>query len=443
MLLKGTKNSTLSIDNEVFKRNIFLLIILNSLFIGCTTYRYNRQEKQFITSLNATTNKSNFNGLLVVDYHTKDTIINYNAHKYFIPASTVKLFTLYTSLEYLDDYLPALKYSIVKDTISVLPTGYATTLHPNFKDSIVLEFLEDFETIKLLKTPKNIEPFGPGWAWEDYSYAFSAERNDFALYGNTLNYYKNGEQLLITPKLFKKSIKKPTSQGFKRIKDSNIFYVDSTQIDTLHIPFKTSDSLNLRLLKDIFPNKKITLGNYPSKTSHFKTLNGIPRDSVLKYMLEKSDNLLAEQLMLMSAATLSDTLDFNRIKKHVLDYKLNQLKQPPRWVDGSGLSRYNLFTPESMVTVLDKLYKDLGESKLFQLLPPWNVSDTQPAPMDKNTFIYAKTGSMGNTYNLCGYVKTKKGKILLFSYMNNHFMQPNAHIKLAMYNTLLALHLNN
>ena len=156
MLLKEIKKPTLNTDNKVFKFIIFLLIILNSLFISCTTYRYKRQEKQFITQTNAPTNKHNFNGLLVVDYHTKDTLINYNGSKYFIPASTVKLFTLYTTLQYLEDYLPALKYTIEEGIVSVLPTGYATTLHPNFKDSIALEFLEDFETIKLLKTPKKL-----------------------------------------------------------------------------------------------------------------------------------------------------------------------------------------------------------------------------------------------------------------------------------------------
>src|SRR5690606_40565208 len=66
-----------------------------------------------------------------------------------------------------------------------------------------------------------------------------------------------------------------------------------------------------------------------------------------KVMMQESDNFIAEQLLLLCAQVLSDSLkteiaiDF--VKKHYLD----DLVDEPVWVDGSGLSRYNLFTPRS------------------------------------------------------------------------------------------------
>ena len=69
---------------------------------------------------------------------------------------------------------------------------------------------------------------------------------------------------------------------------------------------------------------------------------------IYKQMLEDSDNFTAEQLLLTASSTLSDTLQFNTIKAHTNKHLL-KWKQEPRWVDGSGLSRYNLFSPENLV----------------------------------------------------------------------------------------------
>jgi len=74
------------------------------------------------------------------------------------------------------------------------------------------------------------------------------------------------------------------------------------------------------------------------------------RDNV---MLE-SDNFLAEQLMILASSTLSDSLSFKKTRNHILKNKLPNLPQVPRWVDGSGLSRYNLFSPKSLGYILNE-----------------------------------------------------------------------------------------
>lgn len=148
-------------------------------------------------------------------------------------------------------------------------------------------------------------------------------------------------------------------------------------------------------------------------------------------MMLESDNFLAEQLLIMGSAVLSDTLQSSIAREFVLETYLSELKHPPRWVDGSGLSRYNLFTPESMVHVLNKLYQEIPRERLFTFFPSGGNNGTLEDWFAGNPhpYIFAKTGTLGNTYCLSGYMLTKSGKTLIFSFMNNHFKASSSHIK--------------
>ncbi len=60
----------------------------------------------------------------------------------------------------------------------------------------------------------------------------------------------------------------------------------------------------------------------------------------------------------------------------VIDKTLNgQLKQD-RWVDGSGLSRYNLFTPDTFIQLLREISRHASQERLFALLPAAGRSGT-------------------------------------------------------------------
>ena len=128
---------------------------------------------------------------------------------------------------------------------------------------------------------------------------------------------------------------------------------------------------------------------------------------------------------------LSDTLNSAKTRTFVLENYLKDLRQKPRWVDGSGLSRYNLFTPESMVHVLHKMYQEIPKERLLLFFPAGGQSGTLEEwyPGDANPYIFAKTGSLGNNHNLSGYLLTKSGRTLIFSFMNNHFMDNPSEIK--------------
>ncbi len=368
-----------------------------------------------------------FTGFLVIDPETKDTLYNINGAKYFTPASTTKIFTLFASLKLLPDSIPTLKYIVQSDTLYGQGTGDPSQLHSYLKDSTLINFLKQYENIALHLDNFEDEKFGPGWAWDDYHWYYSAERSALPLYGNVLT-VKNGETIEVQPQYFKDSIVH-IDYKVNRKTQKNTFYFNPTKKDTIEIPLVMSTRLTKGLLEKELQKDIHLISKMPE--TPFDILYGIPSDSIYTRMMEVSDNFLAEQLLILASSTLSDTLNSYKARQYVLENYLSELRQLPRWVDGSGLSRYNLFTPESMVYVLHKMYQEVPKERLFQFFPTGGVSGTLEDwyPGNPDPYIYAKTGSLGNNHNLSGYLLTKSGKTLIFSFMNNHFMESSSEIK--------------
>ncbi|MEO1011418.1 MAG: D-alanyl-D-alanine carboxypeptidase [Bacteroidota bacterium] len=414
-------------------RKILLLPLLVLLGIGCaSTTKLSQRE---ISGLLASKNFENqFTGLFVLDAITRDTLINANGEKYFTPASNTKIFTLFASLKLLPKNIPSLKYRIHKDTLFVEGTGDPSLLHPHFKDSTAIHFLRSHKSVAFYPGTFEETRYGPGWAWGDYPWYYQVEKSVLPLYGNVVRFFHD-EGLQVTPGFFKKRVS-PALNDVPREEHKNLFYVGPEIKDTLEVPYRTSDSLTLELLGHSVGQKIVRAEKMPPGPKRF--LYGIPTDTVLKRMMHVSDNFLAEQLLILASAMHSDTLNTEKVRNHIIDSVLTDLQQSPRWVDGSGLSRYNLFTPQSMVHVLHRMYREYPKERLFSLFPAGGVSGTLEDwyPGNPEPYIYAKTGSLGNNHCLSGYLLTKSGRTLIFSFMNNHFRLPSAEVKQRMQNVL-------
>jgi D-alanyl-D-alanine carboxypeptidase/D-alanyl-D-alanine-endopeptidase (penicillin-binding protein 4) len=154
-----------------------------------------------------------------------------------------------------------------------------------------------------------------------------------------------------------------------------------------------------------------------------RLLRGIATDSLYKRMLLVSDNLFAEQVLVMVAAERSiNRLDPTAYLRRVADSVLRYPASSAKWVDGSGLSRYNLFTPNVLIDLLTKLASLVPQQRLFALLPAAGQTGTlQSMAFSGKPYVFAKSGSMSGVYNLSGYLATRRGKLLYFSVMNNNF----------------------
>ena len=96
-------------------------------------------------------------------------------------------------------------------------------------------------------------------------------------------------------------------------------------------------------------------------------------------------------------------------------------------------------SPATITSVLDKLYNDVERQRLFGFFPKVGENGTLDNWPDYGLepYLIAKTGSLGNNFNLSGYLITESGRVLIFSFMNNHFTTPLDGVKRKMQQVLL------
>src|SRR5690606_24524603 len=98
-----------------------------------------------------------------------------------------------------------------------------------------------------------------------------------------------------------------------------------------------------------------------------------PLDSMLKPLMYRSDNFFAEQTLLMVSHKLFGVMDESLAIDTMMKTEFRDLQQKPRWADGSGLSRYNLFTPQNFIAILEKMKDQFGMDRLKNIFATCNT----------------------------------------------------------------------
>lgn len=434
--------------NCFFKCCFYALII--STISGCAS-QINKHKISRIFR-RSTINQDHFTGFALYDQDKKKMIYAQNEDKYFTPASNTKLFTFYTALQMLGDSIPGLRYVVKNDSLIFWGTGDPSFLHSTLKSTKAYEWLKN-SSKKLFYSDSNFSGnfYGEGWPYGDYNDYYQAEINALPIEDNVavITADANGK-LQIKPDYLTKYLQvdssfQPEKFTVKRSIFENRFVYPSMQVPLnfkQEIPWKTSLKLTIELLQDSL--KKTIQPIKLDMPENAKILYGISADSVYKQMLRQSDNFIAEQLLLVCSSTLNQKLS----TQTTIDYSkrnfLKDLPDEPQWVDGSGLSRQNLFTPRTLIALLEKIQiKVNNEQKLHSLLPTGGVSGTlkNAYKTDQGVpFVWGKTGSLANNHNQSGYLITRKGKRLIFSYLNNNFTRPTAEIRGEMVRVITEIH---
>ncbi len=414
-------------------RHVYLVVTL-ALFYSCSPISRGRLNKTFESTENRFQDHT---GFVLYDLEKKKTVFEYNGSRYFTPASNTKIFTLFAALKTLGDSVPALHYIHRNDSLIFWGTGDPSFLNKElFYDSGVYSFLRS-TSAGLYFSDANFfaKHYGSGWAWDDYNSGYSPERSPFPIYGNIVSFIADQQILKITPDYFRPSLIQGKSKDnieIIRNVNENIFTVHPGEkisaVKDIYIPIKLDASTFYSLLADTL-KKPIVPVSIPLPSAR-NTLFSIHLDSLYSVMMQKSDNFVAEQLLLMCSNVLNDSLKTENAIDFIQENYLQDLPDKPVWVDGSGLSRYNLTTPRSIVKMWQKIWELVPQKRLFPLLATGGVNGTiKKWYQAEKPYIFGKTGSLSNNHCLSGFLATKKGKVLIFSFMNSNYTKTTNEIR--------------
>lgn len=442
--------------NFIYYCSRFSLILIfiafqSALFSSCSP-RLHKQEYKALIEQSPEFGK-NFTGFMLYDPGKDETLYAFNSEKYFTPASNAKIFTLYAALQVLGDSVPGIKYRVSGDSLFFTGTGDPSLLNPGLPESKVFDFLKlTDKKLFYVKGADSLKALGPGWAWDDYNDNYSAEKSNFPVYGNIARFRtkKQQSEITVVPALFADSVVQKNQESLtaslvQRNVNNNTFTYNAggdQQKTQKEVPFKWSPQLAVKLLSDTLGKPVELLETYNHQLD--QTLYSIPADSLYRKMMQTSDNFIAEQIILLISSEMNGRLSPDSVLKCLSDLYLQGLPDPPVWVDGSGLSRYNLFTPRSIVYLWNRMYQEVPQERLFSLLAAGGgPGSLQNQFLAAEPYVFAKTGTLSNNYSISGFLKAKSGKILIFSFMLNNHVDNLANLKKETEKVLWQVHLNN
>lgn len=430
-------------------RTITIISIL--FFCSCSTqYKIGRNVNNIFMA-DSTMDAAHI-GIAVQDPVKDKFLYRLQSGKRFTPASNTKILSSYAAMKFLPQKLPAARITELDTAVLITPTGDPSFLHPEFTNHPLFSELRSInKPIYMDATVWKSQALGSGWSWDDFSEDYMTERSAFPVYGNQIHWYQekskkeNPNNPADTIDLFIYSVPEvagPVDFGragqrfaVARNQHSNAFilYEGKEQAAATAVPFITNgirtglDLLEDSLQKPIRIADASLLKAAVGKTQ--KTIYSQYTDTLLKKMMHRSDNFYADMSLLMVSQLKLNQMDEGAIIRELLEHDLKGMPQSIRWVDGSGLSRYNQFTPESVVFVLNQLKKEQPWERIKTIFPSNGQGTLGVYKKREGEFIVAKTGTLSGVICLSGYVKSKKGKWLTFSIMINNHNTPTAIIR--------------
>jgi D-alanyl-D-alanine carboxypeptidase/D-alanyl-D-alanine-endopeptidase (penicillin-binding protein 4) len=419
-----------------------------------------------------------FWGILVVDPASGDTLYSHNAGKLFMPASNQKIITGATALAQLGpDYhyqtvffaRGTVRDSALRGDLVVMGRGDPTISDHMRKDAMeplhaLADSLRAHGIARIsgrLVAGDDVFPgpvLGYGWDWDDLDYGYGAGVDELLFNeGFTLVTAHGGA----TPGAPVRVDTKPTKKGPKvRVtattvaapadstapKPETIFRWDSLTNGvlvegTIAVGDSADEEVAHRVPKQAFLDALAeALGDRGIRISGAKTdttavgapvfaLVSPPLREIMAALEKPSQNQIAE-ILLRTLALEKTGVGSADSGRRVIERQLAAWGAKPEGAavrDGSGLSRHDYVSPETLVRVLAAIRADTAFHVFYDALPIAGVDGTisrrmKGTPAEGN--VHAKTGSVDKARSLSGYATTADGHVLIFSALCNNWTVP-------------------
>lgn len=401
-------------------------------------------------------------GILVQPLASGKILYSRDAQKYFTPASNTKLLTTAAALQTLgaNFRFRTSIYANADGSLRVVGRG-----DPSLENSQLQALARQLKQNGITQIKKLIaddsyisgEIVNPTWQWEDVQSDYGAPVSSFILNENLFSF-----------QLFPQAVGKPLRlvwTDFNEIRQWRIVNqsttVENNQSSYLNIARDLSGTVLriqgqlgansqpslitlpvvdptyyfLRRFRTILATEKINLGQTVVGTGdeqrEIAFVESPPLSKLLSETNVNSNNLYAEALLRALAINQPKVLNRNtaNIGLEVLKASLIKLGVDPAnyvLVDGSGLSRRNLVSPEALVQTLQGIAKTPLASIYRASLPVAGKSGTLSNRFRGTAaegIVQAKTGTLTGAVSLSGYINTPQYEPLVFSIMVNQSEQ--------------------
>jgi serine-type D-Ala-D-Ala carboxypeptidase/endopeptidase (penicillin-binding protein 4) len=425
-------------------------------------------------------------GMLIVDPAVGETLYSRNAGKLFMPASNMKIATGATALALLGpDYRyrtalvtrgPVHDGTLDGDLV-VVGRGDPTISDHMRVDA--MQPLHDLADSLVARGVRKIRgrvvaggdafpdaPLGFGWAWDDLDFPYSAGVDELLFNeGFSRLIVRAGERVGETPlvstsparsyprvRMIAVTVPPPpptppeTPADSTRPRPTLTFAADTVRgtvvvsgeiiagdTAVLEVAHRDPPGAYLAAFVEALRDRGIGLdtvaGAMSDTTAAADTsvvMFSLPLSEILPALLKPSQNQIAEVLLktLALERTGVGTADSGRrvVERQLTEWGADTAGFAVR--DGSGLSRHDYVTPETIVRVLHAMRRHPAFKVFYDALPIAGVDGTianrmKGTPAEGN--VHAKTGTLDKARSLSGYVTTANGRQLIFSILANNY----------------------